>query len=361
MGTNKSYLQSLGTLQLLAVITVVIGHYWVKDNSFINSLCVSFCFVYSGFFTAKLHRFGPEYGFKDHLHFMRDKLVRLYPIHVFALALGIVAMLATHLLSTVRLKVILAHFTLLSPWIPNSDFYFGYNPVAWFVCDLFFLYLMAPLIVRLLRSITVKWQVALVIALLVLEFAVSYGDYYNDKQLQGQAIFYYLYEFPPVRLLDFAAGITLFHVTTTEWWARLQSRLTAQSSTIIEVAAIVLFLILYYVGQQWIHTHCYRAFCASAPAIIVLFAAFILTSGQNGVLSKLFSTKPLALLSTVSTEVYLLQFGVYFALQPLCRMTGIDSSIWLHLPVVMTALFITAWAVHQWYCTPVRNWLKKHC
>ena len=55
MGTNKSYLQSLGTLQLLAVITVVIGHYWVKDKSFINSLCVSFCFVYSGFCSAKLH------------------------------------------------------------------------------------------------------------------------------------------------------------------------------------------------------------------------------------------------------------------------------------------------------------------
>jgi peptidoglycan/LPS O-acetylase OafA/YrhL len=358
MGTKSSYIQSLGTLQLLAVVTIVIGHYWIKDNAFINSLCVSFCFVYSGYFTAKLHRFGPEYGLKDHLHFLRDKLVRLYPLHVLAIVLNVIIMMSTGILDRISIKVLLAHLTLLSPWIPNSDYYFGYNPVAWFVCDMFFLYLMAPLVVRLLRRFAAKWQVLLIIALLVLEFVLGYGNY-SEKELQGQSIFYYLYEFPPVRLLDFAVGIVLFNVTQTDFWTKIKSRLTTEKSTVIEVADVVLFLILYWVGRTWIHPHCYRVFCASAPAIVALFAAFILTSSHYGQLSKFLCTKPLALLSTVSTEIYLLQFCVYFALLPICSATGIDSNIWLHLPLVIIALIVTSWAVNKWYCTPIRNWLKK--
>lgn len=358
MGTKSSYLQSLGTLQLLAVITVVIGHFWVKNNAFLNSLCVSFCFVYSGFFTAMHHRFGPEYGFKSHVRFMWNKLARLYPLHVLAIVLCIITTMATGESTGPSIKVLLAHFTLLSPWIPVAGFYFGVNPVAWFVCDLFFLYLMAPLVVRFLRKIPVVWQVVLIVALLVAEYFLGYSIDIKEHLGDGIIGAYYYYEFPPCRLLDFGAGIILYNLTQTAWWEKQKNTLTATTATIIEVAGIALFLVLYHLGESRIHAHCYRAFCASAPAVMSLLTAFMLTSNRHGIISSVLSIKPLAKLSTVNSEIYLLQFCGYFALLPLCKHLGIDGHTALHLPVVIIVLCLMSWLIHYYYCEPIKRRLS---
>ena len=60
-------------------------------------------------------------------------------------------------------QVTLAHLTLLSTWIPTPSYYFGINPVAWFICDLFFLFLIVLGRLRLsllllVGSPFVEWQ-----------------------------------------------------------------------------------------------------------------------------------------------------------------------------------------------------------
>ena len=359
MASNKgTFLQSLGSLQLAAVIAVVLGHFWLDDAVYLNSVGVSFCFVYSGYFTAMRHPFGRDYGMKDHARFMRDKLAKLYPLHVLGVALGLlVGWLAWG--GGVGLKVLLAHLTLTSPWIPNPAYYFGANPVAWFVCVLFFLYLMAPLVVRALRLLAPQWQVVLLAVLLVLEFA---GGYSADAQSGPAPLLnnYVLYQFPPIRLLDFATGAAIYNVGRTVPWQRLQARLTPQSGTIAEVVAVVLSLVLYRVGKDVIHTHCYRAYCASAPAIVVLFTTFILTSSRQGLLSRALSIKPLAALSSVSAEVYLLQFGVYFLIEYLCKPVGLHQHLLPYFLLQMTGLIVTAWVVHRYYVTPLSRRLCSH-
>ena len=357
MKTDKAYLQPLGTLQLLAIIMVVIGHFWVKENEFMNSVGVSFCFVYSGFFTAMRHPFGREYGWRDHCRFMWNKLARLYPLHVLAVVLNVAVMLLTGMGTGVSPKVLAVHFTLLSPWIPSKDFYFGYNPVAWFICVLFFLYLVAPLVVRGLRKLSIALQVILVIALLVLEYYCGY----TQQEGTGSALLstYHLYQFPPIRLLDFGAGIVLFNLTRTLWWQGLKDGLNGLSSTLIEVGALVAFAALFYVGQHWLHPHCFRAFCASAPAIAVLFGAFVLTSEHGGAISRLLSIQPLAWLSRLGAEIYLLQFCVYFALLPLCKSIGITDKLYLQVPLILGSLFIVAWLVHQVWVLPLKRLLQR--
>lgn len=353
---NKgTFLQSLGSLQLAAVIAVVLGHFWLDDSVFMNSVGVSFCFVYSGYFTAMRHAFGRGYGLKEHTAFMRDKLAKLYPLHVLAVVLGLLAgVLAWS--GGVSLKVLLAHLTLTSSWIPNPAYYFGANPVAWFVCDLFFLYLTAPLVVRLLRCLSPVWQVVLMAVLLVLEFA---GGYVPESP-SGDPLLnnFMLYQFPPIRLLDFATGIVIYNIGSTKPWQRLQASLTTLTSTLAEVAAVVLFLVLYRVGKDMIHAHCYRAFCASAPAIVVLFTTFIMTSNRPGALSRLLCLKPLGLLSKVSAEVYLLQYGVYFLTECLCKPLGIDQKPLPYFLIQMTVLLLTAWAIHRYYVSPLNRWLR---
>lgn len=353
---NKgTYLQSLGTLQLAAVIAVVLGHFWLDDSVYMNSVGVSFCFVYSGYFTAMRHKFGQGYGLMAHAAFLRDKLAKLYPLHVLGVALGILGgMLAWG--GIVSPKVLLAHLTLTSSWIPNPAYYFGANPVAWFVCDMFFLYLMAPIVVPNLRRLAPGWQVALIAALLMLEFI---GGYTSGAGSSAPLLNNYtLYQFPPIRLLDFATGVVICNIGGTLTWHRLQERLTPLASSIIEVVAIVLFLVLYRAGKDLIHAHCFRAFCASAPAIVLFFTSFILTSRRRGVVSRLLCIQPLTALSRVSAEVYLLQYGVYFLIEHLCKQVGLHQQPVPYFVIQMAGLLLTAWLAHRYYVLPMGSRLR---
>lgn len=356
MDTRRNYFQPLASLQLFAIIAVVMGHLWVDDANMMNSLCVSFCFVYSGFFTAMFHRFDNSYGLKDHARFMWNKLAKLYPLFVLSLIINYVSMVVWDGIIGLSPSVLLGHLTMLNTWIPDSHYYFGYNAVAWFVCDLFFLYLMAPLVVRLLRRLAIAWQVVMLIALLILELV---GGYTHDLQSESKFLsFYHLYLFPPIRLLDFAAGIIIYNITTTAGWKRLQARLTPARSTCVEAAGVLLFAALYWIEKNYWFEHCFRAFCVHAPAVVALFTPFVLTSNRPGLISRLLSMQPLPVLSQIGFEIYILQIVIFFLFKPLCVMAGVDQHPVLYFMVQNTILVITAWLIHRYYVKPLDQRLK---
>lgn len=356
MGTNnnKTYLKPIGSLQLLAIIFVVIGHFAIRKPEFINSLWVSFCFMYSGFFTAMHHRFGPDYGLRDHASYMWEKLAKLYPLHLFALALSIIVTQGIWGYG-ISLKALLAQLTMVSPWIPDPDYYFAFNPVAWFVCDIFFLYLTAPLVVRFLRRLRPCLQVALITLLLVLEYIAGYTP--SDGSRDSLVGMYVLYEFPPIRLLDFALGVILYNITREPWWERLQSRVTATSATVIELCGVLLFVLLTVAEKSFLSIHCYRACCVVAPSIVVLLLTFLLTSKSGGCLSRILCCKPITALTVLASEIYLLQFGVFYLLLPLFKKLDLHLYDPKQFILLFVALLLIAWLVRRYYVIPAKKWL----
>lgn len=353
---NDTYLKPFGSLQLIAIIAVVIGHFAVKEPAFINSHWVSFCFVYSGLFTAIRHRFGQDYGLRDHFHFMGDKLAKLYPLHLLALALGLFDAWLVWGNSTINLKVLFSQLTLTSPWIHDPDYYFAINPVAWFCCDLFFLYLTAPLVVKLLRLMSISWQIALIIALLTLEFAAGFSP--ADGSRTPILGMYHLYQFPPIRLLDYGTGIILYNITREPWWNRARKRLTAATATTIEIGGIAAFVLLYMIEEAHLFGYCYRAYCVMAPGIAVLLATFLLTSGMGGLVSSILSLSSLTLLKKTGAEIYLLQFGVYFMLWPVFNHLGLERYDMRQFIPYLAVLLAVSWLVHRYYVLPAGRWLK---
>ena len=359
MTTDKSsYLKPIATLQLVAVIAVVIGHFAVKDPAFMNSHWVSFCFVYSGFFTAMRHRFGPDYGLRNHAHFMIDKLTKLYPLHLFALALGLFDGWYVWDSNTINLKVLFSQLTLTSTWIPDHDYYFAINPVGWFLCDLFFLYLMAPVMVKALRRCRLNWQILGIIVLLAIELACGYTS--EPGISSSFVVMYLLYEFPPIRLLDFATGIILYNITQGAWWQHMQRQVSASVATVIEIAGVLVFVLLYLMEKHLLFPHCYRAYCVMAPGIVILLATFLMTSKANGQISKFLSIKPLTKLAAIGAEIYLLQFGVYYLLKPTFDALGLHLYDPLQFVLYFAALLVISWLTHHYYVTPVGKWLQAH-
>lgn len=347
---KRNHLYALGSLQLIAIVAIVMGHLWIKDSTFMNSLCVSFCFLYSGFFTAKTHNFGASYGVKEHVRYMGDKLAKIYPMHLLALALCIYVFVV-HTGSPLSMKTLLYHLSMLSPWSSNPDIYFGYNAVAWWICVLFFLYLVAPLVVKLLRRLKPAWQCVAMAVLLALEFI---GGYSPDKQTPSLLLSYYhMYEFPPIRILDFATGVVLYNLTQSAGWQRLAGRLTPNLSTLVEVGGIILFGVLYWIEKNYLDCLCFRAFCVQIPSIAVLLMTFVLTSNKTGAISRLLSIKPLVVMQRYCFEIYLLQVGMFFLLQPLCERLGIVNNQVLYFVVQNALLLLAAWAAHEFFVKPL--------
>lgn len=357
MEANRKHFQSLASLQLIAIIAVVMGHLWFCEVKMMKSLCVSFCFVYSGFFTAMFHRFDSSYGLKDHARFMWDKLSKLYPVYFLSFVIYFISNIVWNGTYSMQSDILLAHLTLLSPWIPNADFYYGYNAVTWFVCVLFFLYLMAPLAVRALRQLKVTWQVLLMAALLALEFIGGYTATPESDSLWLNH--YHMYQFPPMRLLDFGTGIIIYNITTTTGWKRLQAKLTPSLSTCIEVVGVLLFALLYWVQRNYLFELCYRAFCILFPAVVVLLMTFVLTSSNMGQISKILCLKPLPALSKISLEIYLLQIVVYYLFKPLFAMAGVDQMPLLYFLLQNSILIVVAWLIQRYYAKPINRLMTK--
>lgn len=356
---KRRHIQSLATLQLLAILAIVASHFWLEDATYLQALCVSFCFLYSGYFTAASHRVDGHYELREHARFMRDKLAKLYPLHLLALALCLLAAYLCWGSNYLFSKVLLAHLTLLSPWIPTPSYYFGVNPVAWFICVLLFLYLLSPLIIRLLRRMTLGWQVAVLMLLIGVEMLAGYADDpASPSLLIPFPAHYYLYEFPLARLLDFATGIVLYHVAQGSWWRDMASRLNVSRATLVEVGAVLLFLAFYWLGKTWLHPHWYRAFCSMVPAVVTLLGAFVLTAGKGGALSRLLSPSWLAVLSSLGAEIYLLQFGVFSLVRYLVERWGLPTQGLVYFLVQSIALLAVAMAVHHGFVKPLYRRLK---
>lgn len=356
MTDQQTYLKPLASLQLIAVIIVVLFHLWLQDLLFLGNACVSFCFVYSGYFTARRHRFDSSYGLKDHMRFMWSKLAKLYPLYVLALALCILSAYQMGHIQTLNLKMVAAHLTLSSPWIPYAGYYFGYNTVAWFVCVLIFLYLVAPLVVRFWRRVPLAWQVALMLVLLALEFVGGFTTGDSDHGIWFYP--YHMNQFPPIRLLEYSAGIIIFNFSQSAWWRERQSRLTPRHATAVEVGALLLVLLLYPLCNQFLNAYCSRAFCSTFPLVITVMCAFVFTSGKGGAVSRALSVKPLTWLSSLNAEIYLLQLGVYFALMPLFTKWGITQYPILYFVMQFVSLFLVSWLVHRCYTLPLARLLK---
>lgn len=359
MKRQRSHIQSLATLQFAAVITIVLAHFWLKEATYLQALCTSFCFVYSGYFTAMTRRGDRSYRMADHVRYMRGKLAKLYPLHVFALGLCFLAIYLSWDCTPAFTRVTIAHLLLISPWFTTPSFYFGVNPVSWFICDLFFLYLISPFLIKGLKCCRLHWQVAIVVALIILELVAAYApDAGSPSLLIPDKSHYYLYEFPLIRVLDFITGIVLYHITLSRPWHTAASRLTPARATLVEMCALAVLIAFGAIGEKMLLPHWYRAFCSVAPAVVAVLGAFLLTSGNKGLVSRALCLPPLPALSKIGAEVYLLQFGAYYSIRPLVRWLGMPEQGAVYFLIQMGGLLVIAWVVHHFLTLPLYRRLR---
>lgn len=312
---------------------------------------VVFFFVLSGF-VLDMHHDAQLLRGAAHARFMKQKALRIFPLHWLSLA---VFTILTLLVSErgIYWKALLPNALLLQSYIPLRDYYFSFNVVSWFLCDILLCYLCYPFLARGLKGMKLKSQLFLLLLLFL-----SYCSFMYPWQLpDDEAVVTWSHVFPLFRLFEFSMGIVAHHVFVA--LKDKNFRLTPVIATCGEWAVLLLLGALVIADQwhhEWFGANYDDSIMWEIPmTMLVLVLAF--TNDCKGLVSRVLVTKPLVWLGTISMELFLFQaiagrlYG--FVVCPVLGHWGYEdcyANYWLILPL----LIAIAWLVNRLFTRPLQ-------
>ncbi|MDQ0940767.1 acyltransferase [Streptomyces sp. V1I1] len=227
---------------------------------------VSGFFVLSGFVLTWVHRPGGRAR-----AFWRRRWWKIFPNHLLAWTAAVVFFAVTTAAVPMEAPpgqtpwAAVAGLFLVQDWVPDYDVFTGFNTPAWSIsCEAFF-YALFPALIVVARKIPVQrlrwvWTgLAVVIVLMPLVATAVPGRMLFDWLPINERSMWFIYVFPPVRLLEFILGMVTARLIQTGTWPRV-SRLQ------VSLAFVAFFLLLPFVPRQ------YAMSSAMAPALAAVIA-----------------------------------------------------------------------------------------
>jgi peptidoglycan/LPS O-acetylase OafA/YrhL len=176
---------------------------------------VGFFFVLSGFVLTWSARAGDTKS-----RFWRRRLVKIYPNHVVGWVVAGALLIGVGAAPT--LDVALPNLFLVHAWIPLMNYFASMNGVSWSLCCELLFYLLFPLLHRWIRPLGTRrlWALAGVVVLLVVLVPLVAALLPGDPKVPFNpdlpaSHFWFVYLFPPVRVLDFVLGIVAARIMMT--------------------------------------------------------------------------------------------------------------------------------------------------
>ncbi|MER7488615.1 acyltransferase [Streptomyces sp. NPDC126497] len=180
-----------------------------------GGLGVAFFFILSGFILTWSAR--PDDAPR---RFLRRRLVKLYPNHLVTFVLALVVFAGA-----TGWEKWLPNILLVQTWSWDPAVSFGVNGPSWSLgCELVF-YLCFPLLYRWIRRIDPKylwaWAGGFTAAVMALP-AFAYAALAGGPPMPGLPVnavqSWFVYQLPPVRMLEFVLGMLLARIVLTDRW-----------------------------------------------------------------------------------------------------------------------------------------------
>lgn len=327
-------IKTLQSLRGLMALLIIVYHCYSGHGAYVDTLtpCAVSCFFMLSGFLMMLHHPVEKLGQFPYGRFMRRRLVKIYPLHVL-LTLVMVPSFGVNW----KLGV---HLALLQSWFPAVGVHFGYNYVSWFVSSMLLCYVLYPLLGWVLGHLRVRWGVLLCAA-------VASALLIWSATMPVKSHNYLFYVFPPLRLLDFAAGMV-----AARCWTTYGGRLSARAAWLSALAAATVILVLgTFPHSQGVTHAAYFAIVWMLP-LGVLFVA--LCAIEHHQAAGVLSWRPLVWLGGIGLELYLLQ-GVVSAVATKLGLLvmGYRLSPEAHIVLVFLLIIPAAWLVHRYFTIPL--------
>jgi peptidoglycan/LPS O-acetylase OafA/YrhL len=309
-------LKPLTSLRFVAAMMIVVLHaklyfpwHWLEyaPGSLVHG--VSFFFVLSGFILT--HAYTSQ-SFPGYGRFIWKRFARLWPVHVFALAMLVTFVRPDSITFDgpgffSKWYALLSNLTLTQSIVPLKAYTFSYNSVSWSISTEAFFYLAFPL---LLVNIRKTWLLKLIVSgvcALLWALAFRMAGTPIDGGMDQITLASAIYANPIVRGFEFCLGVSTWVV-----WDRYikRPRLSAGTWTAIEgftIAATIAWL-YFAVGalSNAIQHETLRAlFNENGSCCVFAILIAVIASGR-GWFGKALSRKPFIFLGHISFSIYML-------------------------------------------------------
>jgi peptidoglycan/LPS O-acetylase OafA/YrhL len=300
-------LSALTALRFFAALLVFIQHAVPIMAAFSCGYAgVTFFFVLSGFILTYVYSetLGRSTSRAELVSFAVARFARIYPIHIVGvlLALGMFVHFGGGLWTGetrgVRLAEVLAQIALVQSWFPDMRIHYGLNAPSWSISNEAFFYACFPFLVllggQLLKSRTER-DILKVAAVVMLSPLLVLFYVHVDP--------WWVYVFPPVRLVDFVLGVLLgLAFLRRNDWPKL-----------LRAGSVELLALFGFVFAMCVSLHAPAPLCAAAiflPGSAIVIYTF---AHQAGPISGFLSKRVFLELGEASFAFYLTHGSVLWA------------------------------------------------
>ena len=256
-----------------------------------GTLAVSVFFVLSGFVAGLSNK--TINSFQNYVCYIKMKVGKFYLYHIVFLVLAI-PLSYYFFLHEIKGKISLVlDMFLLQSWVSDSTVWRSYNGLAWYLSTLLFCYIVMPIAQKLFDKMKNKKEYMLFIIVLFYIISVALSLLVKNN------VEYWLYAFPPVRLLDFYSGYALGRIYKYSSLHGIHGG-TKRKYTYIELILLFIMIILMfvypYVDVGFRRQSLYLPF---SMCVVYVFAM------DKGAVSKLLSHKYIVTLGNNSFYYYI--------------------------------------------------------
>lgn len=248
-------IESLQGLRLILFLTIFIYHAAIIDVIYESTLhkflfrgggliSVAYFFVLSGFVGALSCEKIENWDLKSYFKYLKKRIIQFYPYHLLFLivALPLSYSLFINDIKKALTKLVYCLF-LVQSWNPDKEIWTAYNGVAWFLSTSLFLTACLPILHLLYKKVCklINNEIVLNIGMIVLCFVGMCALAYASEENVG----YWLYAFPPARLIDFTGGFCLARLFMVSK-ERIECEKTENRGVNIGIIGIYVFYLIVY-------------------------------------------------------------------------------------------------------------------
>jgi peptidoglycan/LPS O-acetylase OafA/YrhL len=188
---------------------------------------VTFFFILSGFILTWTARSADTY-----VNFWRRRAVKIIPNHIVTwivafIFLSISGLTLTGTFAQFGLDSI-PNFFMIQPWFPRGQIFFSMNIPSWsLACEAFF-YLLFPFMLPVVKRIDPRWLWGVAIGLMaaiILVPVIANAAFHDGTNVPTLPVtddrMWFVYTFPPIRMLEFILGMVMARVVQSGKWIRL--------------------------------------------------------------------------------------------------------------------------------------------
>ena len=337
-------IETLQSLRIVFALTVMLAHFsyaGIEGKS--TGVGPMYFMLMTGLVMSRSYGRKILDGSFSFAQYLYRRLCKFYPLHLLCL-LAVIAIRYKTMTSTDWLSLI-PNALLLQSWIPVETYYFSGNAVSWYLSDLILFLLLFPMFYRAIGRMNGRQLLGLTLGMLVVYVVFV-------ALLQVDDLNYWLYVFPPVRLMDFLWGMVIWRCYELHpSCGRLRWPTAVE---LLLAVAVVATIITYPIHEKW-HVALIHWFI-----MIPLMLVFMQGDRYGGWISRFLKTRTMVWLGALTLDTYLLHQLVFAVILNNADKQDIHVPYLLMLAFCLMVVILLSYLTHRWIVAPIQQHLLSY-